>query len=86
MSDESESELARALRRESALAGVLRAVADAAGDLDAVLFGIARHAAILTGVENASVFRYAGDAVRLYVDGPDRTPRSSTSPAMRRRR
>ncbi len=75
MLDDVEAQLEAAQRREAALAGVLRAVADADGDLDAVLFGIARHAAILTGVNTASVFRHAGDVVRLYIDGPDRTPR-----------
>ena len=74
MADDIEAQLEAAHRREAALAGVLRAVADADGDLDAVLFGIARQAAILTGVENASVFRDAGDVVRLYTDGPNRTP------------
>jgi GAF domain-containing protein/CheY-like chemotaxis protein len=75
MSDDTAAELARAVRRESALAGVLRAVAEADGDLDAVLFGIARHAAVLTGVSVAAVFRDAGDAIRTYIDGPSRTPR-----------
>ena len=74
MADGIEAQLEAAQRREAALAGVLRDVADADGNLDAVLFGIARHAAILTGVEQATVFRHAGDVVRLYTDGPDRTP------------
>ena len=74
MADGIEAQLEAAQRREAALAGVLRAVADADGNLDAVLFGIACHAAILTGVENATVFRHAGDVVRLYTNGPDRTP------------
>ena len=75
MADDTRADLDRALRRESALAGVLRAVADADGDLDAVLFGIARNAAVLTGVETAAVFRHAGDEIRVFLDGPDRTPR-----------
>ncbi len=75
MADDVEAQLEAAQRREAALAGVLRAVAEAKGDLDVVLFGIARHAAVLTGVESALVFRDAGDVVRMYIDGPDRAPR-----------
>jgi hypothetical protein len=66
MSDDVETQLVAALRREAAVAGVLRAVADAGADLEAVLVEIARQAAALTEADNSSVFRRDGDVVRLF--------------------
>jgi signal transduction histidine kinase/DNA-binding response OmpR family regulator/putative methionine-R-sulfoxide reductase with GAF domain len=74
MSDDLETQLAVARRRESALAGVLRAVGDAGDDLDAVLFAIASNAAVLAGLSVAAVFRDDGDTIALYVAGPERDP------------
>ena len=53
---------------------MLRAVGDAGNDLDAVLFAIASNAAILTGLGFAAVFRHDGDAIAIYVAGPEREP------------
>ena len=74
MSDDVETRLAIALRREAALAGVLGAVARG-GDLESTLTDIAHWAAELTGSSFGSVFLGDGDVITMYTKGPDLEPR-----------